>query len=165
MKGFKIHIDQTVKASILYTVLAIFCFSCSTQKTWKGILEPKMKRALLQDQGRNIIQTKTVLLDDDIKREYQIRFPGEKLKTHPSKQNYWVGVSTLGREPLSQKDYRFLSDTQPCETLFEISDATQIEMQIPFAFPFYRVFHVQCDKPGSLNLESPLGALSVWSGP
>ncbi len=106
-----------------------------------------------------------VLIDDEIRQKFAPRFPGEKLNASIEKSNYWVGVSMLGREPVSTSDHRFFSQNERCEIIREVSDSTQVEMQIPFAFPFYRVFLVACQGLGTLRMESPLGALDIWGVP
>ena len=142
-----------------------FLFSaCSTHERWSDVLDKKVQQQSLQLSGRKIVQTKVVLVDEEIQQKFSPHFPGEKTNWVSQKNNFWIGVSMLGREPVSRTDHRFYSQSERCEIVNEISDATQVEMQVPFAFPFYRVFHVACAGQGPLRLETPLGTLDIWSG-
>jgi hypothetical protein len=148
-----------------FLILVLFALgvqSCVSKTLWKQELEGFVQEENYRVSGRRILATKTLLLLPEIRKRHSERFPGEELKISEDKVHFWVGVSAAGREPLQKSEHRFFIDQDKCETVREETDVTKVEMQIPFAFPFYRVFHVKCPKIGNLKIETPVGSMVIW---
>ncbi len=146
----------------IFVLLAFLGWGCASTPTWKHELESRVQENRLQIMGRNWLTTKGLLVDESLGQMFSKEFPGENLLSQKQKVIYLVGVSSLGREPLSTKDHRFKMDSKECASVREITDATIIERQIPFAFPFNRAFVVGCDALGILQIETPVGSSVVW---